>query len=149
MAPQAPKSAKALFDRLKPFFDDSATARVESPAGRSNWPKGPNPRDVPADDAEPPFGGEMEEVDGIIVHLTGGWPTRSKANDFVDRYTKIPPDPSTGKTDEEKKTLKNDHKQRGVGPQFYISSDGTVAQVLSPRRVAYHGRPRNARTIGV
>ena len=104
-----------LLDRLTHQYDETPAARVMSATGQAGWPAGS-------------FGRQMDEVRSILVHLTAGWPRRDSANTFVNRYTNPDSDPNF----------------RGIGTQFYISGDGTVARLIDiPRRTSHAGFVNN------
>src|SRR6266700_833312 len=121
MTRQIPEPATALWTRLQGLFDDiPRTTRIETPAGQANWPGG--------------FGQDIPDVKTVIVHFTAGWPTRSKWDEFVDRYTNPAHSPSA---------------QRGIGPHFYMAYDGSVYRLLSETRQCWHASHVNDRAIGV
>ena len=76
------------------------------------------------------FGDVMAEVVSLVVHSTDGWPSRSGADSFVARYT-VPTAES-----------------RGIGTQFYISSDGTVFRLIDLPRRTHHGEFINGWSCG-
>jgi hypothetical protein len=117
MTRQAAESAAALWSRLQPRFDDDPRQQVE--AGQAHWPNG--------------FGADIADVHTVVVHCTAGWPSHSKWDEFVGRYT----DPTTPQN------------ERGVGPHYYLPYDGTVFRLLSENMICWHANHVNNRAIGV
>jgi len=110
-----------LLDRLTPRYDQTpATTRVMTAAGQAHWLQG--------------WGTLNAAVNTIMTHETDGWPRRDKSSDFVQRYL----GPATG-------GIAHD----GVGPQLYISGDGTVARFIDLTRKTYHGEWMNGISVGV
>ena len=103
--------------RLDRWYDEEPAARVMQ--GSANWPPG--------------FGSHMrpEEICCLVVHQTGGWPSRTRQEEFVQRYI----DPAAD--------------DRGIGTQFFIADDGTVARLIELPRVTWHVPSRSARSLGV
>ncbi len=139
-----------LFARLSPVFDE--TFAVTTMAGVGNWRPGG-------------FGNVLTSADlhTIIPHQTAGWPSRNKAHGFVDRYT-------TSRYGEDGNGEVSPCRRCpgpaipagaacsckwGIGPQYYISSDGTVARVIgtqnlrSEERRTLHAGYVNDWSIGV
>lgn len=77
------------------------------------------------------FGNRLAHVQTLVAHLTAGWPRRDGADTFVAQYI-VPGTP-----------------KRGIGPQFYISGDGTVAKLIDLPRRTGHGEWINSWAIGV
>lgn len=72
MARQAPESATALANRLRPFLDTSPKAQVEGL--QASWQGG--------------IGEDISDIRTVMVHATAGWPTRDKATSFVNNLTR-------------------------------------------------------------
>jgi hypothetical protein len=81
-----------------------------------------------------PFGQVFRHTEAITAHFTAGWPRRDAADNFVERFT-----------------TNTDPGNHGIGPQLYISGDGTVARLIDidPPRLTGHGEWRNAVAVGV
>src|SRR5687767_14926751 len=77
------------------------------------------------------FGQAIAHVQTICAHLTAGWPRRDTAANFVARYIVA----GTAK--------------RGLGTQFYISADGTVARLIELPRRTGHAEWINGWSLGV
>jgi hypothetical protein len=77
------------------------------------------------------WGGEMAEVRSLTVHVTAGWPRRDTSQMFVLRY--IVPG-----TDD-----------RGIGTQYYVSSDGTVLRLIDLPRSTWHAEFQSGYSLGV
>jgi hypothetical protein len=93
--------------------------------GSENWAEG--------------FGGGMNEVRSLVAHVTAGWPPRQKVEEFVIQYIG-PPDNAA------------DRDKAGIGPQYFVSGDGTVLQVIDMPirpRLTWHGNHTNTWAIGV
>jgi hypothetical protein len=116
-----------LLARLTPWYDESYAATVMAAQ--------PVPGVPPAPGAPtwvgPPFGSVLAQVRSIVAHMTAGWPRRDSANVFVNRYT-VPGTP-----------------KRGIGTQFYISGDGTVARLIDLPRRTGHASFTNSWSLGV
>jgi hypothetical protein len=149
MTLQVVLSATALRNRLNPVLDESLAPRVM--AGQANW-RGAhsNAAAAPcfnsvAPAAGPPdgsamFGSRMNEwLRTIIVHEIDGWCSRNLADRFARRYTHVN-DTENGKC------------RWGIGPEFYISSDGTAFRLIEmdpTPRLTYHAGYASAWAIGV
>jgi len=139
---QTAETARALWTRLSPYFDDTPRTRhVEAPAGRANWPTH--------------FGGDIPDVRSVVVHCTEGWPSRDKWNEFVDRYTVIPVAPATPLNPADPASVKawknyrTKVANRGVGPHFYMAHDGSVFRLLTETSMCWHATFVNGWAIGV
>jgi hypothetical protein len=92
------------------------------------------------------LGRRMDRVDNVVVHLTAGWPRRARISVFTDRFTWTAacdnccaaPLPRNG-TD----------RKCGIGPQFFITYDGTTAVYLELPRKANHASWVNDWSLGV
>jgi hypothetical protein len=104
--------ATALLTRLQAVFDDSQEGTITS---APHHPGGT-------------FRNGMTEVFTLMVHETDGWPSRNKAQSWVNSYTS-----NTG---------------AGLGPQTAVFYDGTIIQVMGYPRVTWHGEFLNARSLG-
>lgn len=130
--------SEALRARLAVVFTDEPSERVMD--GDAHWRGGPNPPDM----AEPPtgrerFGSLMSDVRAVVVHFTEGWPPREKAEEFVRRFIPNPhPAPGTAA-----------HGKWGVGTQYFIAGDMTVAQLIAVPRKTNHAEFVNNWTLGV
>ncbi|MEZ4301380.1 MAG: N-acetylmuramoyl-L-alanine amidase [Polyangiaceae bacterium] len=126
MSPKAltPLPARALRTRLDRFLDDSIAQKVRN---RDNdWPSGKNPAVGSSS-----FGAEMTDVRTIMVHATAGWPSRTKAETFFNRFVDKTAD------------------RYGHPAQFYIPHDGTVYWLIDLPRLTWHGNHTNEWSIGV
>jgi len=86
-------------------------------ASEATWPLG--------------LGADFTDIHGVMMHATEGWPTRDKADSFVQLIN----GPGNVK--------------RGYSPHFFISNDGTVFQIFAENRQVWHGVQMNDRCIGV
>jgi hypothetical protein len=118
----------ALADKLKSridgILDRQWADRVHGqlPQGQA-WPNG-----------VPRWGNPIDDVKTFVIHETDGWPPRNRAGEFVARY------------------LVPGHAARGEGPQLYVSSDGTIAQLinLSPSALlTWHATFLNQQALGI
>lgn len=114
---------QALRDRLGVFYDESWAATIL--AGVANWPP---PHSPPrAND----FGVAIADLKTILVHLTAGWPSRNKANTWVQLYTT------------------QQIARWGEGPSFFVSGDGTVARLIAAPSVTWHATFINPWSLGI
>lgn len=92
-----------------------------SPHGRAGW-------------AGSSFGAAVSPVNSIMAHFTAGWPRRDAANNFVSRFT-----------------TNAEPTFHGIGPQLYISGDGTIARLIQidPPLHTGHAEWLNAKSVGV
>jgi hypothetical protein len=89
-------------------------------AAKPSWP------------AQPPFfGGFISDVKTIVIHETDGWPPRNRSVEFVGNYTHA------------------GQPRSGFGPQFYVSSDGTVARLIDDRLITWHATFLNNQALGI
>jgi hypothetical protein len=90
--------------------------------GSDNWPAG-----------QPTFASRIANVMTIVIHETSGFPARNRVEDFIGCYT-VP-----------------QHERRGFGPQFFISSDGTVARLIDidPQLLTWHATFLNLQAVGI
>src|SRR5258705_14018168 len=104
-------NAGALKERFEGVFDEAPGRRVTGP--------------LPAGKALPggTFGTTLADVKSVVIHETDGWPPCNRSSEFVSRY--INPGTEAG--------------FRGIGPQFYVSSDGTIARLIGERQLTWHG----------
>src|SRR5262245_57147290 len=125
MTRQAPETDAALWSRLQGVFDDTPRINeIETPQGRRGWSRPPaNPTGT--------FGNDVPDVMAIVVHFTGGWPTRAKTADFRDRFIVV------------------NHDEWGIGPHFFIPYDGTVFRLLSETLKCSHAGYVNKQSIGI
>ena len=79
-----------------------------------------------------PFGTTVADVKSVVIHETDGWPPRNRSGEFVRRYI----DPASGGF-------------YGIGPQFYVSSDGTIARIIGERQVTWHAEFLNMQSVGI
>ena len=110
-----------LASNLAAVLSENPATRVQNES--ANWPGNP-------------FGTAMNEVRSIMVHVTAGWPPREKAEDFVRLYIGPPPNASA-------------RPNAGMGPQYFISGDGTAFKLIDMPSVTWHGNHMNAWSIGV
>lgn len=110
----------ALQDRLGVVFTDDPATRVM--ASSAQWPGG--------------FGGILNEVRSVVVHVTVGWPARLKAEEFVTQYIGPPANPAV-------------RPKAGIGTQYFLSGDGTVFNLIGMPRITWHGNFTNNWAIGV
>jgi hypothetical protein len=106
---------------LTPWYDETPAAEVMDPVNQPNWVAGN-------------FGANIAHVRSVVTHITGGWPRRERARDFVRRYidrTYNPPG------------------HRGLGPQFLISGDGTCFRLINLPRRTGHATFVNEWALGV
>ncbi len=136
-----------LFARLSTILDETFAATTM--AGNANWNGGG-------------FGGVLGDIHTIVPHQTAGWPPRNSGHNFVRRYTTrrygengagaVVPCGSCGGPALPPPVVACDCKW-GVGPQYYISYDGTVARVIGDvrhqERLTFHGNHVSAWSIGV
>src|SRR3954451_1435191 len=108
------------------------------------------------------FGQVFADVRAIVPHHTAGWPSRAKANGFVSRYTlarygenaagQVVPCANCAPHPQPISVAGCECKW-GIGPQYYISSDGTIARLISNRhdeaRLTFHGGYTNGWALGV
>jgi hypothetical protein len=110
----------ALESRLDAVYSEEPATRVVS--GSARWPGG--------------FGGVLNEVRSVVVHMTAGWPSRDKVEEFVLRYIG-PPAVAT-------------REQAGVGPQFFVVGDGSAYRLIDMPSITWHAQdPINNWSIGV
>jgi hypothetical protein len=109
-----------------------------------------------------PFGRVFNDVRTIIPHHTAGWPSRAKSDGFVKRYTvvqygetangMVAPCPNCP-PDNQKIADAGCECKWGIGPQYYISMDGTISRLISythdEARITYHAGYVNATSLGV
>ena len=108
----------ALASRLDTVISEEPMTRVVG--GSAWWPGG--------------FGGLLNEVRSVVLHLTAGWPPRSNVEDFVGRYIGAAATGPLG----------------GVGPQYFIVGDGTVFRLINMPSITWHAQyPINNWGIGV
>ncbi|HEY4358993.1 MAG TPA: peptidoglycan recognition family protein [Acidobacteriaceae bacterium] len=81
----------------------------------------------------PYFGEVMTTVLSVIIHETTGYPTYQAADNFSKLYVS----PSV--------------THAGIGPQFYISGNGTVYRLMDvdPPRTTWHATYMNGMSIGI
>ena len=83
------------------------------------------------------WGAALDHIHTLVIHFTEGWPSRDKANDFVRRYTDATVGPDWF----------------GIGPQAFISGDGTVFRLIDLSRalagLTWHGEWINHWALGV
>jgi hypothetical protein len=113
-----------LLDRLNTIYDETVAAAVM--ANQRNWT---NLRS---------FGSTIAKVRRIVVHETAGWPRRSRANVFRDRYMWTGNNPNTCPV-----------ANCGIGTQFFISSDGTVVRLIDLPLQTAHAIHVNDAALGV
>lgn len=107
---------QALIDRLAPYLHEEPATRVM--AGSAHWLAGS-------------FGNVMNDVRSLVVHMTAGWPSRNRAEGFVDRYIV----PGTDK--------------RGLGTQYYLAGDGTMIRLIDLPRRTGHASYVNTWALGI
>jgi N-acetylmuramoyl-L-alanine amidase len=119
----------ALLTRLAVVYDDTPAQQVM--AGSADWRNGANPAAGTAS-----FGAVINAVRSVVVHQTAGWPSRNKAQSFVRRFIT-------------RNAMDGTKDVWGIGPQYYLSSDGSVFRLIDMPRVALHGTFTNGWSIGV
>lgn len=130
-------AADALRVRLAPVLTADPSVRVMD--GEDHWRNGADPEDVPVPPSGGEFGSAMSEIRSIVVHLTAGWPANEKAEEFVGKFVKNP-HPAVGTAE---------HHKWGVGTQFFIAGDMTVAQLIDLPRMTFHAEFVNSWSLGV
>ena len=108
------------------------------------------------------FGQVYGDVHTIVPHHTAGWPSRAKATGFVNRYTLVQYGENANgqvvpclncRPNQQPASVAGCECKWGVGPQYYISSDGTIARLISnlhdEARVTFHGGYTNGWALGV
>jgi hypothetical protein len=115
-----------LLSRLNAFLDESIATQVM--ATLPSWPAAPTGQHRPF------FGEAMTQVQSVIIHETTGYPTYQSANNFGNLYA-------------------NPHvPHAGIGPQFYVSGNGTVYRLIDvapSARVTWHSTYMNGLSIGI
>jgi hypothetical protein len=76
--------------------------------------------------------GATFNVRAIVTHVTEGWPRRERVEEFVRQYTGG-----------------NSVTKAGLGPQLFVSGDGTAMRVFDLNRKTGHASYVNRRAIGV
>src|ERR1044071_2548988 len=97
MARQAAETATALANRLQPYLDTSVQTTVTS--HQAGWAA---------------IGGDISDVQSLMIHSTEGWPTRDKA---ADLGREIYDSAFAG-------------AKWGSSPHYYVSGDGTVFKIF-------------------
>ncbi|MFB9356762.1 N-acetylmuramoyl-L-alanine amidase [Actinoplanes nipponensis] len=137
-----------LLDLVTAILDDDPASRV------MNQQAGWNPANH--------FGQVYGDVRAIVPHHTAGWPSRAKATGFVNRYTlirygesaagQVVPCGNCGPHPQPVGVAGCECKW-GIGPQYYISSDGTIARLISnlhdEARITFHAGYTNGWALGV
>ena len=78
------------------------------------------------------FGATLTDIRAIVTHVTEGWPRRERVKDFVKQYTGG-----------------NGVAKAGIGPQLFVTGDGTAMRVFELNRKTFHASYLNRRAIGV
>src|SRR2546423_193255 len=107
---QAPFPSNALLTRLSAVFSDAPRVQI---MGAPQHPPGTFLRGI-------------DDVFGLIVHETDGWPSRNKTTSWINGYTANP--------------------GAGTGPQGAIWADGTVMQLVDLPFRTWHAEFLNSRT---
>lgn len=135
-----------LLDRVRDLLTEDPATTVMN--GIANWAPG--------------WGGPIRDVKTVVPHLTAGWPPRSKAQEFVRRYTvrrigatannEVIPCPNCPGNNQGV-APSNCSCLWGIGPMYYLSYDGTIARLVSnvrtEARVTYHAMWVNTTSVGV
>jgi hypothetical protein len=114
-----------LLDRLNQFLDESRSVTVmqAQPPSAAPQPHWPGQGFGAALPANP---------QSIVIHETSGYPTYAAADSFVNRYT-------------------SRAREAGIGPQYYVSGDGTVFRLIdiNPPRLTWHAGYMNNVSLGI
>ena len=112
-------NATALKDRLSGVYDEQPAQKVTPPLAAGKALPGGT------------FGARITDVKTIVIHETDGFPSRNRAGEFVGRY------------------IEPTHEKRGFGPQFFVSSDGTIARLVGDGLITWHATFLNLQSLGI
>jgi hypothetical protein len=101
----------------------------------------------------PAFGEPMSNIQSIVIHGTGGWPSADGADHFSQQYRCIGDHFQYNTFNRAQNRWIN--SEWGIGPQYFIDSSGTVHVLIGPEnlvgapRRTWHAQIQNIPSLGI